>query len=540
VDDELALGLLLVAGGWSLVLALALGDARAARGAASGEAPSVVAPPWWAGRALWVLALLVVGVRAPLAIGRPVRQVDEYQYAATVAFARASGEGLLGAPVGARGVTALWLVAGTGLLLGQTLLRALGRPGPALLVMLAYPWGLLRFEGLTSCGEAWVGLALAGWVRLRLAGPDDLSTARRVAAGACLGLGVLMKEHALPFLLLPPALAALELRGSAGPERGRAFLTRSGLALAGACAPLLLVVLALAARGTLGELLEAYLAFGRGLGDPGAPGAATGRSLAEVVIELAAGLLTLLPGVVSGLGLVQLLRRTGELGTPPATPQLRLACGLVLLGLVALACASLGLRFFSHYFQLALPALAPLCAWRLCDAAREVRSPRAAVRWLAAIQLGLAALLLAGEVRLLRGFPRFAEGNSLERRGDGPSEADVMRGFADGAAAVVPGDRPIFVWGWRPELYAFARRAPSSRWLAGWLLRVPPARIQDDLERWPPGAVLLPGPRGLLPGSEAGEDPYALERHPWLEEWLRAHRFRRLDQPGGARLYLPE
>lgn len=564
--DELTEALLVTGIGWTVILVLGLADARVARAApspaSSGAFLAQPAPPAWTPHALWVLALLMLCVRAPLAIGREVRQVDEYQYAATVAFAEASGEGLLGSPVGVRGVTLLFAlgdpwdpwpadlltslaVAATGLLLGQTMLQALQRAGPALLITVLYPLATLRFEGLTCSGEAWAALALAGWARLRLAGPDDLSTARRVAAGLCLGLAVLAKEHALPFLALAPAFAALELRAQTGPARWRAFLERVGLALAGAAAPLLLVAAALAVRGTLGTLLAAYLSFGRGLGDPGAVGdAPDSGGLLWVVLDTAGGLLTCAIGpasVVGGLGLIQLLRRTGELGTPPATPSLRLAHGAALLGLLGLFCSALGLRFFGHYFQLALPGLTLLVAWRLADALREVRAPGAAARWLAAVQLGLCALLGVFELSTLGRVPRFAEGNSLDRVApeQGPSDAALARQFAGEVARVVPPERPVLVWGWRPELYAFARRAPSSRWLAGWLLRTPPPRILDDLERWPPAAVLVPGSHGILPAAEEGQDPFALDRHPWLVDWLRAHRFKEVGRLGDYVLLRP-
>lgn len=549
---------LLVAGLWLLVLGLALADAHVARRHPTTTAAG--APPRWSVAALVGCALVAALLRAWFAIERPVRNVDEYQYAATAAFAAHPGEGLLG--IGWRLHMSLWqlgdpyspvvpdlftslAVGATGWLLGWCLLRAAGL-GPALLATLALPWGIVRFEGLCAQAEPWAALCVAGWLALRAAGPPDASIARRAAGGACLGLAVLMKEQALPFVLLEPAFLALELRAEPGPH-AREWLRRVWPAVVGSAAPFLLLLVAMLASGALGEYVAAYTEWGRELGQAGAVGAEEQRGVIDVIEGVAAGLLQLvLPfTAVAALGLVQLVRRAGELGAPPSTPPLRLAQALALAGLLGLLCAALGLRFFGHYFQLALPPLAALLAWRTWDAAHEVRAARPIpVRAMAALHLALFALLLIGELSVLRGYPRFAEGNSLDREvlePGVPSDAELAKRFAEEAARRAPADRPVLVWGWRPELYAFAGRAPSTRFQAGWLLRVPPARILEDLERWPPAAVLLPGPHGLLPGAtEEVPDPYALERHPGVLEWLRSRGYREvgLERCGAYRLLL--
>jgi len=119
---------------------------------------------------------------------------------------------------------------------------------------------------------------------------------------------------------------------------------------------------------------------------------------------------------------------------------------LSLLGVAA------GARFFPRYYFQLLPALAVAAGagWALL--------PRRPI-----LAAALALSLLVPTVRFGRLNLRLALGRSFEWR-DTAIDASSRRAAALVARLTSPGD-PIFVWGFRPEIYYYARRPAASRFL---------------------------------------------------------------------------
>lgn len=511
------------------------------------DVPPVAAPPPWSLRALAGLTLALVALRATLALLRPGRNVDEFQYAAQAAWARLSGESLFELPWGFRGHAGLYLLGGedpfalvdvltslaagaTAFLLGLALLRAGRGVAAALLTAACYGLGALNYEGLTSNAEAWANLALAGWVVLRLgvapAGPEG-GWRRPLLAGACLGAAFVMKEQAALFVLAEAFVGALELGQDRAPGRLARQARRSGAAALGCLAVLGAWFLGYLLHGRLDDYLGFLLSWGADAGAPGGgpvpAGAGAGEEGGEgelpLGLRLLAGLLPLLGSPVGWLGLAHLGRLVVEvrrLGTPAR----RLEAGLAGLAVCGLVAASLGLRWFGHYFLLTLPGLAPLAALLAVEGVHTLRDGLrpATRRPRSGPLLGATGLLLAGALvftvlqtgRLLNN-PSFAQGYSLDP--GGPRER--VQGVGLALDRLLPPREPILVWGWRPEVYAAARRPPASSSVGG--TRPDLARVLEEVARTRPAAVVIPGEHGLG-GRE--DDPFALERHPPLLEWL--------------------
>jgi hypothetical protein len=520
-DDRALVGFIVVA--WTLPLALA----RAAPLVAGPASPGTSARP-----ALAALAALGVGLalaRAPLAVLRADRNVDEANYAAIAWFARDSGQGLFARPQGFRLHNALWLVGepwspvvpdvvtslavgATAALLGLAVLRATGDRRAALLTAPLYALGVLRFEGLTSSGELWANLALAGWLALRVGSPA--SAGRRALAGACLGLAMLAKEHAAPVLLLEPALTAVELRLRS--LDARAALRGLAAAAAGWWGPVAPYLLGLALHGELGAHLDLWVHGAAGAGKPFEEGAPATLDLQFTALVVLGRTLPLVLSPVTLLGLVG-LRRAVAPGGASLGP-------FALVALAGLGLACVGLRFFEHYFQFLLPGLAALGALRLVEAKDDLARPGLR-RWASALLLLVVLVAAQREARLLLQHPGFAAGH-----GPDPRRVPRLERVGRRVAALAPEGTPIFVWGWRPELYLTARRAPASRCTSNDLLMVPARRWLSDLEARPPSVVVVCGLEGLAPEDE---DPFALERHPELRAWLVARGYREVEQVEG-------
>lgn len=515
---------------WWLFLALLLVEAVTAPRRERGPEGEPGPPYPLAPRALLGLALLALAggaLRAWVAIGRAERNVDEEQYAALGAFVRRAHESVFTSQWVVRphmglfgladppyplvdAITSLVLAAGAWLL-GLMLLRARGRLLPAALVVPLTLWGCVPFEGLTSNAEPYALLGLCAWAAVRLPvwrAPE--TTWRALGAGVCLGAAFVGKEQALPFVLAE-ALLALP-RARAAPRPLRAFAVSQGLAAAGFLAPVGLLLLAFAWHGQLGDHLRVTLLWGTAAGSPGSfadgerHSGGVGWFLACAPLALA-----LLPS--SPVTLLGLLR--GLVPWPRGGQEARLRAGLLVFALVGVAITCIGMRWLRHYFLLVVPALAPLAALRLSEAWDDLRARRRGLANVClALGLGLAALY---EHSKLVQFPHVSGLSG----GLKPPERAALAAIASHLRATVPADQPIFVHGWRPELYAAAGRAPSSRFVGGC---VPPDEgVIADLERWPPAAVVVAGPAGLRLGPG---DLYDLSLHPALREWLLARGYR--------------
>jgi hypothetical protein len=504
--------------GWEASLRHKAAEAAETPGDEAPAEPTLLPP--WALRALVAVALGVFLLRAPLAAAREIRNVDESHYMAITAFVTSTGESLFAHPGGPlRGHTLVYflgsfaavdvvtslVVALTGFLLGLALLRS-PRPSlpAALLTPALYGLGLMHFEGLTSNAEPYANLFLAAWILLRL-DPARSAPSHRVIGGVLLGAAAVMKEQTIPLLLLEPVIEALALHSgrSAGWRE-----SAKGLALAavGYWIPLGVFLAAFATQGELGLFLQQVLGWA---GDAGNPNQVAAAEDVSVGLTLFLGNASLAFSPIGFLGGAFGLRLLFE-ARRASTAEHLLPVGLLAGALLALGCVSVGMRWFSHYFMLTLPFLAPLAALRVAEFPASWRASggqRAVAVGLVAVALVLTALEVSAALRR----PEIPRGSSMT-----PTDREDAEEIARAVKALVPDGEPILVWGWRPELYHLANRPPATRYRANWLLRVEPARVLADLERWPPRAIVVPGPRGL--GDAAA---FSLEQHQWLLEYVR-------------------
>jgi hypothetical protein len=195
-----------------------------------------------------------------------------------------------------------------------------------------------------------------------------------------------------------------------------------------------------------------------------------------------------------------------------------------------------GLRFFSHYFALALPFWAALAGWGLS---------RVPGRW-TKLGAGILAALLVWQAWALawgRGFERTSA--RLRASGTDALTKGVFWPGRDGLAAdaagwlrfhAAPGDR-LFVWGKRPHLYVYSGLVPATRFVTCTFLTglVPWERVApyDDTTPW-----IVPGswdllmqdlererPRFVVDASKDhlfGDGAYAIDRFPRLKAFLDA------------------
>lgn len=235
-------------------------------------------------------------------------------------------------------------------------------------------------------------------------------------------------------------------------------------------------------------------------------------------------MLPLILGPVTLLGLVGVRRAVGPGGASVAP--------FALVALAGLGLACVGLRFFEHYFLFLLPGLAALGALRLVEATDDLARPAQRLRrWASALLVVVVLVAAQREARLLlHHLPGFAAGH-------GPDPQRVPRLERAGRrvpAALAPEGTPIFVPGWRPELYLTARRAPASRFTSNDLLMVPSQRWLSDLDARPPSVVVLCGEEGLAPEDA---DPFALgKRYPALRAWLDARGYHPVEEVEGVLL----
>lgn len=438
---------------------------------------------------------LVAVARAPFAIGREWRNPDEYAYLAAARFACDSGEpllacvghvrlhGLLFALGGGRTfavVDALTsgVVGLAGVVLGDLVLRRTGSRRLGALTVVLYAVGLLPFEGLSSNAEPYaaLGLSLYLWARLRSPDPEP-SPWSSVLAGAALALAALSKEQALAFVAVEPLLWLLRRRGAAP----RALVRELGLVAAGFALGLAPMVALLARAGVLAEHASNVLHFALSLGSPtdaGLPDVLEPTESRTHVQELVlGGHARLLSNPVTWLALVGV-----ALALAPGAPRReRLGAALAVPFAVALLVASAGLRFFGHYFMLALPAAAPLAALGVRRVVQDLRrgGPQAPAA------VGVLLALVASCTQLLR-TPASTLAGAAPLAEDELAKLPELRAALDAH----PPDARLFVAGWRAELYHVLDRTPASRFVSGGAFDWP--TIERDLARHPPALIVVP------------------------------------------------
>jgi hypothetical protein len=385
-------------------------------------------------------------------------------YAAYAAILAVLGE----TPVAIRGalvvvnLVAVWLVARIGRVLGGDLAGLVAAAGYAALSLSS---GVL---GFTANAEHFVLVpALLGTSLLAPAAPR--TTARLLAAGLCMGLAYVTKQHAVAFVLF----GALEtLRGA---RRHGLPAAAGGLAAygVGAATPFLLVCLAMWLAGGFAQFWFWTVSYARQYVSfiPPAEGAAAFLSEARHVIGAAWPLWLL---AVPGL--------TAPAWHPPARR------GLPFVALFTV-CSALtitpGLRFSEHYWMLLLPAVALLGGLGVQSLADRLAPDVAgAAAWRrAALAVGLPAVAVAGTLAhdaALHRMPPEQVSRAVYGANPFPEATTIGAWLRDHAA---PDDR-IAVIGSEPEIYFHAGRRAATAYLYTYPMMEPQAfarRMQEEM-----------------------------------------------------------
>ncbi|HEX5043917.1 MAG TPA: hypothetical protein VFV75_13485 [Candidatus Polarisedimenticolaceae bacterium] len=412
--------------------------------------------------------------------------------------------------------------------------RLLGGPRAALWAAALYAVAVGSVGGtLNTEVPAAAMAALAWWAWLR---PGGLR--RAALAGLLASAAALSRQNA--GALWPLMLLGELLRWRDGSLTLRRAGYRALAVTAGFLSPVLAVVLVYAAAGAL-DLL-AFCVYGYNAHIYVAATRVTAARLAAIPVDLWRNFFALSP-TMSSLGLAAL---AAGLARPRSLSPEKVATALAAVGLTA--SLVLGLRWFGHYFLLAMPFWSLLGG--LTAGALTARGKRPAVA------LAAAAVIVAGSswevasreprrglgraLRLLRGPAVVADPTTWP--GANRTYAALGRFLR---ARAGPGDR-AFVWGMRPHAYVLSGLVPSTRFVIGTFLTglVPWERVgsAEDTRRW-----IVPGSRALLMADlegdpprfvvDASDDPlfaegaYALSTFPELDAFVRA-RYRAVWQDG--------
>lgn len=405
-----------------------------------------------------------------------------------------------------------WLaLAGSGAFLTRALAAEIGAgPRASLAAALVFAVSLPAVGGtLNTEVPALVAAAAAAlvWLRTRDGGAPGA-----LAAGALAAAAMLCRQNAGVVWVV---LAACDLL--AGRRRRAAFVT------AGFAFPVAATIGAFAAVGAWEAFRFCVWDYNRDVYI-----AAThvdAERLLRAPLTAWENFLRPIPAVAIGGGAAIVLAFVRFRREPAAAVTALLALGVTLAMFP-------GLRFFGHYFALALPFWAALAGWALS------RAPRPAAWALAAIVLAQTARLpWTGAVgRIVARLDEHGIG-ALARSETWPGRD----GLAANAAGWIldrarPGDR-MFVWGKRPHLYVYSGLVPATRFVTCTFLSglVPWERVApyEDTTRW-----IVPGswdllmedlererPRFVVDASQDhlfGDGAYAVDRFPRLKVYLDA------------------
>jgi 4-amino-4-deoxy-L-arabinose transferase-like glycosyltransferase len=374
--------------------------------------------------------------------------------------------------------------------------------------------------------------ALAWWAWLRPGGARAAFACGLLAAAAAL-----CRQNA--GILWPAMLAGELLRRR--PDSGRRALAITG----GFLLPVLLLLLVYAVAGAL-EILV-FCVYGYNASIYVAATKVTAARLAAIPLDLWRSFFALAPTLsVSGLlGFAWILSRWRR-----EAPE-RLATALAAVALTA--SLILGLRWFGHYFVLAMPFWALLGGVTVAELLRPERRP--------ALRIAVALAVVAGltwEVSLRQPRKGAARAARLVREPARLTDPPAWPGADRLCAAVArfmreraaPGDR-LFVWGMRPHLYVMSGLLPATRFVIGTFLTglVPWEAVgsEEDTRRW-----IVPGSRALLMEDLRAQPPrfivdashdhlfaegaYALDTFPELASFVRERYARVLDEGTGDRM----
>jgi 4-amino-4-deoxy-L-arabinose transferase-like glycosyltransferase len=350
--------------------------------------------------------------------------------------------------------------------------RIVWTPGTAAFAVLIYAivGSAFALQGAVFNTEQALMLpALVGlWALLR--GIENRRRRWPVLYGLCLGLVSLIKPTVVP--LLVPLVLLLRAGGVGG------ILRNTGVMLGGVVLPWLPVVVVWGVSGAWRDLVFALVTYNRLYAAESARGWDIGA-----VVNVVAPLGALLIYAVGGAALA------GWRATPE-----RQRLALALWTLACLAAAVLSLRGYIHYYYPALPGLALLAAPVI--ARLVVRRQGRMQTWGVAAALLLAGVLLLPWVRDAAQVSRLDAAAQATRLygDDGTHYFAAAPAVAAYVASITSPEQPIFVWASEPQVYLFAERRPSSRYIYSYPFDLVPelrTRLVADLQRQPPAVVVL-------------------------------------------------
>lgn len=293
--------------------------------------------------------------------------------------------------------------------------------------------------------------------------------------GVCGALAFLSKQPGALDLAAPFVVLVLWSRvtGENGPK-----LTRALAALAaGFATPVLLVVAYYAARGALGDFVFYTWTYNLSFYGP-AIGTADRLATALLPLRLLAEAVPLLLALGLASTAVLFFRLLKPATTSPATRVWRLY--LLVWALSATAGTAAGGRGFDHYAIQVLPVICAGAGWALgwLTTCAGVPSPSLGNRVGAAVAIATVVASVAVEVSHAR-----ARTLPID-----PSWR-VARFIAERTAA----NERVFVWGYQPDIYLFADRAPASRFVY--------ASFQTGLLPWTNVAPEIDTSATIVPGA---------------------------------------
>jgi hypothetical protein len=313
---------------------------------------------------------------------------------------------------------------------------------------LVFLHGVAPFEGFAVNREWFASLFTVG-------GLSVYATIRRharprswflFASGFLCGMALWFKLQASFITLVVPAFLLVEALASRSASRLRdelPWFATGGLAAGVA------YLVPFSLNGTLGQFLkflfsdvQVYVGGNDAVGQP--------SYLDRFFLDLPhRGLFLIayaLAAIIVGVWIARLFR-PGDASRRPGAAVSMFAAYLVF----AMICVQLGSRFYSHYYQLMLPAVAGLVGLALHALTRPVQARPLRVAGLAM------ALLVVLQTALVVGREQFAP-RPASMSHNAYKYVELTEYFKREAAS---SDR-LFVWGWAPEIYSLARLEAAS------------------------------------------------------------------------------
>jgi hypothetical protein len=392
---------------------------------------------------------------------------DESQYEATASYLVATGTPAF-LPNGAPGMFGLfklatWLAGPYPIFVMRGLVMAIAFGIATMLFRIVYRetnrWcgllsglvflhGVVPFEGFTVNREWFASLVTVG-------GLSVYATIRRherprtwflLASGFLCGMALWFKLQASFITLVVPVVLLVEAAVSRSASRLRDELPWFA---AGGLAAGVAYLVPFSMNGTLGQFLE-FMFTDVQVYVGGNDAVVKPSYLDRFFLDLPhRGLFLIAYALTAVVIVVWIARlfRPGDTSRRPGSAVSMFAAYLVF----AMICVQLGSRFYSHYYQLMLPAVAGLVGLAVHAVMRPTQARPARVTGL------VVALLIVLQTVFVAGYEQLAP-RPASMSHNGYKYVELTEYFKREAGA---GDR-LFVWGWAPEIYSLSRLEAAS------------------------------------------------------------------------------